>query len=186
MSNEDIMAIASEKMQRSVDALQLSMTKIRTGRANASLLDQIHVSCYGSDTPLNQVASVSVSDSRTLLVTPWDKSLVTEIEKAIYASDLGLNPVLSGDTLRVPIPQLTEERRRDLVKIIKEDAESSRVSVRQFRREANASVKHLIKDKVLNEDEGKKAESDIQDLTDRFIKQIDHMFIEKEKEIMTV
>lgn len=186
MSNEDIMAIAKEKMEKSIVALQDSMSKIRTGRANVGLLDQIHVDCYGADTPLNQIASLSVADSRTLTVTPWDKSLVTAIEKSIYASDLGLNPVLSGDTLRVPIPQLTEERRRSLVKIIKDEAESSRVSIRQFRREANASVKNLLKDKVLNEDEAKKAESDIQLLTDQSIKRIDELFALKEKEIMTV
>ncbi len=177
---------AKSRMTKGIESLKNNMAKIRTGRANASLLDSVMVSCYGTDTPMNQVATVSAIDARTLSVTPWDKSLLASVEKAIHTSDLGLNPAPYEGVIRVPIPQLTEERRKSLVKIIKEEAEHSRVGIRQVRREANQSVKQMVKDKALNDDEGKHLEHSIQQLTDKFIVEIDNLVKQKEQDIMAV
>lgn len=174
------------RMEKSVEALKSQMAKVRTGRAHPSLLDTISVSYYGSDTPLRQVANVSIEDSRTLAITVFDKSLTAAVEKAIMASDLGLNPMSAGTTIRVPLPALTEERRRDLVKLVRAEAENGRVAVRNIRRDANADVKALLKDKEISEDDERKAADEIQKVTDIFIKKIDEVLADKEKELMEV
>lgn len=183
---EDIIKDASERMKKSVAALTTSMAKIRAGRAHTSLLDHLHVSYYGSDVPLSQVANVGVEDSRTLTVTPWEKDMVSVVEKAIMTSDLGVNPMSAGMTIRIPIPPLTEERRRDLVKVAKAEAENARVAVRNIRRDANSTLKELLKEKEISEDEQRGAEEDVQKLTDATIKEIDQVLAEKETDLMEV
>ncbi len=183
---QSIIKEANTRMQKSVEALGQDLTKIRTGRANPALLDHIKVSFYGTDTPLNQVASISVESARMLLVTPWDKSQVQAIEKAIAASELGLNPMPAGTLIRVPLPPLSEERRRELVKIVREAAEGARVAVRNIRRDANQSVKDLLKEKQVNEDEARRAESEMQKLTDKFVAELDKILAAKEAELMEV
>ena len=183
---EDIKKDASQRMQKSVAALKNAMAKIRAGRAHTSLLDQVMVPYYGSDVPLSQVANVGVEDARTLTVTPWEKNMVSVIEKAIMTSDLGVNPNSAGMTIRIPIPPLTEERRRDLVKVAKAEAEQARVAVRNIRRDANSTLKDLLKEKEISEDEERSAEEAIQKLTDTVIKQIDEVLAEKEADLMEV
>lgn len=183
---EDIKKDASERMNKSVGALNTALAKIRAGRAHTSLLDHVMVSYYGSDVPLSQVANVGVDDSRTLSVTPWEKQMVSVIEKAIMTSDLGVNPTSAGLTIRIPIPPLTEERRRDLVKVAKSEAENARVAVRNIRRDANSTLKELLKDKEISEDEERGAEEDVQKLTDKVIKQIEQVLVEKEADLMEV
>jgi ribosome recycling factor len=183
---EDIKKDASERMKKSVSALGTAMAKIRAGRAHTSLLDHLQVSYYGSDVPLSQVANVGVEDSRTLSVTPWEKDMVAVIEKAIMNSDLGVNPNSAGMTIRIPIPPLTEERRRDLVKVAKAEAENSRVAVRNIRRDANSTLKELLKEKEISEDESRGAEDEIQKITDATIKEIDQVLSEKETDLMEV
>jgi ribosome recycling factor len=183
---EDIKQDASERMQKSVTALSTAMAKIRAGRAHVSLLDHVVVPYYGSDVPLSQVANVGVEDSRTLTVTPWEKPMLSVIEKAIMTSDLGVNPNSAGMTIRIPIPPLTEERRRDLVKVAKNEAEGARVAVRNIRRDANSTIKELLKEKEISEDEQRGAEDDIQKLTDGVIKQIEQVLSEKETDLMEV
>ncbi len=174
------------RMEKSVEALKSQMAKVRTGRAHPSLLDTISVSYYGADTPLRQLANVSVEDSRTLAITVFDKSLTAAVEKAIMASDLGLNPMSAGTIIRVPLPPLTEERRRDLVKLVRAEAENGRVAVRNIRRDANADIKALLKDKEISEDDERRAADEIQKVTDIFIKKIDEVLADKEKELMEV
>ncbi len=183
---DEIIADAEVRMGKSIDALKTEFTKIRTGRAHPSLLDQIHVDYYGSDTPINQVANVNVEDSRTLVVTPWEKDMVAKVEKAIMGSDLGLNPATAGTVIRIPMPPLTEERRRDLVKVVKQEAEQARVAVRNIRRDANSDFKDLLKEKEISEDEERKAEERIQKLTDTYVGKIDHVLADKEEELMEV
>jgi ribosome recycling factor len=183
---EDIKKDASERMNKSVGALNTALAKIRAGRAHTSLLDHVMVSYYGSDVPLSQVANVGVDDSRTLSVTPWEKQMVSVIEKAIMTSDLGVNPTSAGLTIRIPIPPLTEERRRDLVKVAKSEAENARIAVRNIRRDANSTLKELLKEKEISEDEARSAEDDIQKLTDSVIKQVDQTLAEKEADLMEV
>jgi ribosome recycling factor len=183
---EDIKKDAADRMQKSVAALGTAMAKIRAGRAHVSLLDHVMVSYYGSDVPLSQVANVGVEDSRTLSVTPWEKQMVQVIEKAIMTSDLGVNPNTAGLTIRIPIPPLTEERRRDLVKVAKAEAENARVAVRNIRRDANSNLKELLKDKEISEDEERGAEDAIQKLTDATIKEIDDILTDKEADLMEV
>jgi ribosome recycling factor len=183
---EDIKKDASERMKKSVAALSTTMAKIRAGRAHTSLLDHLHVPYYGSDVPLSQVANVGVEDSRTLTVTPWEKDMVSVVEKAIMTSDLGVNPMSAGMTIRIPIPPLTEERRRDLVKVAKAEAENARVAVRNIRRDANSTLKELLKEKEISEDEQRGAEEDVQKLTDATIKEIDQVLAEKETDLMEV
>ncbi|GAA0213726.1 MULTISPECIES: ribosome recycling factor [Methylophaga] len=183
---EDIKKDAADRMKKSVAALNTAMAKIRAGRAHTSLLDHLHVSYYGSDVPLSQVANVGVEDSRTLTVTPWEKDMVSVVEKAIMTSDLGVNPNSAGMTIRIPIPPLTEERRRDLVKVAKNEAENARIAVRNIRRDANSTLKDLLKEKEISEDEQRGAEEDIQKLTDATIKQIDDVLAEKETDLMEV
>jgi len=183
---DEITQDAETRMKKSVDALHLELAKIRTGRAHPSLLDQVMVDYYGTMTPIKQVANVVVEDSRTLMVTPWEKQMVAAIDKAIMTANLGLNPATAGLTIRVPMPALTEERRRDLVKVVKHEAENSRVAVRNIRRDANSDFKDLLKDKEISEDEERKAEENIQKLTNKYVALIDETLAIKEKEMMEI
>ncbi|BED89737.1 ribosome-recycling factor [Pseudoalteromonas sp. MM1] len=182
----DIQKDAQERMQKSVAALGSQLSKIRTGRAHPAILDGIMVSYYGADTPLNQVANVTIEDSRTLAIGVFDKSLAQAVEKAIMASDLGLNPMSAGTVIRVPLPPLTEERRKDLIKIVRGEVESGRVAVRNIRRDANGDIKSLLKEKDISEDEARQAEDAIQKLTDKFIKEMDTQLTAKEAELMEI
>ncbi|UJS23983.1 ribosome recycling factor [Thiothrix winogradskyi] len=182
----DIKKDAEQRMHKSIDALRNDLTKIRTGRAHPSLLDQVTVDYYGSDVPLSQVANVSTEDARTLKVVPWEKQMAAKIEKAILTSNLGLNPANDGNAIRVPLPALTEERRRDLVKVVKAEAEGARVAIRNIRRDANSDFKALLKEKEISEDEERRAADDIQKLTDQFIKEVETVLEKKEKELMEV
>jgi ribosome recycling factor len=183
---DEIIKDAEARMGKSVDSLSKELTKIRTGRAHPSLLDQVSVDYYGNTTPINQVANVNVEDSRTLVVTPWEKSMVAAVEKAIMTSDLGLNPATAGTVIRIPMPPLTEERRRDLVKVVKAEAEGGRVAIRNIRRDANSDFKDLLKDKEITEDAARDAEDDVQKLTDKYVAQVDEVLATKEKELMEV
>ncbi|WP_105190803.1 MULTISPECIES: ribosome recycling factor [unclassified Pseudoalteromonas] len=182
----DIQKSAQERMQKSVAALGSQLSKIRTGRAHPALLDGITVSYYGADTPLNQVANVTIEDSRTLAISVFDKSLAQAVEKAIMTSDLGLNPASAGTVIRVPLPPLTEERRKDLIKIVRGEVESGRVAVRNIRRDANSDIKALLKDKDISEDEARQGEDEIQKLTDKYIKEMDAQLSAKEEELMEI
>ncbi|GAA0660527.1 MULTISPECIES: ribosome recycling factor [Rheinheimera] len=182
----DILKDSKTRMEKSVEALKSQLSKIRTGRAHPSLLDGIQVSYYGANTPLRQVANVSVEDARTLTISVFDKTLIQPVEKAILQSDLGLNPMSAGTTIRVPLPPLTEERRRDLVKVVRNEAEGARVAVRNIRRDANADLKTLLKDKEIGEDDERKAADEVQKLTDAFVKKVDEVLADKEKELMEV
>ena len=182
----DIQQDASGRMGKSIDALKKSFTKIRTGRAHPSLLDQVVVSYYGADTPLSQVANVAVDDSRTLSVTPWEKSMMQAIEKAIMSSDLGLNPATNGNIIRVPLPMLTEERRRDLVKLVKAEAENGRVSIRNIRRDANSEIKEALKEKMVSKDDAHAGEEKVQKITDDYIKQVEKLLEEKEADLLSI
>jgi len=183
---EDIKKDAADRMQKSVTALSNAMAKIRAGRAHTSLLDQIMVPYYGSDVALSQVANVGIEDSRTLTVTPWEKPMLSVVEKAIMTSDLGVNPSSAGMTIRIPIPPLTEERRRDLVKVAKNEAEGARIAIRNIRRDANSTLKELLKEKEISEDAERGAEEAVQKLTDATIKQIEAVLAEKESDLMEV
>lgn len=182
----DIYKDAQLRMSKSIESLKHEFSKIRTGRAHPSLLDHVMVSYYGSDTPLSQVANVAVEDARMLTVTPWEQNMVKVIEKAIMTSDLGLNPSTNGMTIRIPLPALTEERRRDLVKIVKHEAENGRVAIRNIRRDANSTVKDALKDKKISEDDAHSAEEKIQKLTDQYIKEIEHQFELKEADLLSI
>ncbi len=171
-------------MSKSIDALQHEFGKLRTGRAQASLLDHVTVPYYGSEVPINQVASVVVSDARTLTVTPWEKKVVPDVEKAILNSDLGLNPISAGDVIRVPLPALTEERRKEMTKVVRHEAENARVAIRNIRRDANQHLKGLIKDEHLAKDEEHRAEEEVQKLTDQFIAKVDELLKAKEQDLM--
>lgn len=185
MINE-IIADAKDRMSKSVEALATQMSKIRTGRAHPSLLDGVMVPYYGSDTPLKQLANITIEDSRTLAITVFDKGSSGAVEKAILTSDLGLNPAGAGNVIRVPLPPLTEERRRDLVKIVRAEAEQGRVAVRNVRRDANSDIKELLKEKEITEDDDRKAQENIQKLTDEFVKKVDELLANKEAELMEV
>lgn len=182
----DIIADVKQRMQKSMESLKTELTKLRTGRAHTSLLDHVKVESYGNLMPLNQVATISVENSRTLMVTPWDKSMVAPIEKAIMTADLGLNPSTAGTTIRVPLPALTEERRKDLTRVVREEGERARVSIRNIRREANNDVKELLKAKDITEDDERRAEASVQKITDDFIAQIDKAVADKEKDLMAI
>jgi ribosome recycling factor len=174
------------RMLKSIDTLKTALLKIRTGRASPGLLDHVKASFYGTDTPLNQVANITVENARTLLITPWDKSSIPAIEKAIMTADLGLNPTTAGTVIRVPMPALNEERRRELVKVVRDEAEGGRVSIRNIRRDANQSLKDLLREKALNEDEERRGQTEIQKLTDKYIAEIDKLLAAKETELMEV
>lgn len=182
----DIKQDAEKKMKKSVESLQHEMTKIRTGRANASLLDHVQVDYYGNLTSLNQLANVTSSDARTLLVTPWEKGMVSAIEKAILNSGLGLNPATAGAAIRVPMPALTEERRKEMIRVVRNEAEQGRVAIRNVRRDANSHLKDLVKDKAISEDDERRASDLIQKLTDKYIHDVDAVLGEKEKDLMEI
>jgi len=183
---DEIVEDAESRMAKSVESLKTELTKIRTGRAHPSLLDQVMVDYYGSMTPIKQIASVVAEDSRTLAVTPWEKPMVAAIEKAIMTANLGLNPASQGTVIRVPMPALTEERRRDLVKVVKAEGEGAKVAVRNIRRDANGDFKDLLKEKEISEDENRKAEERIQKLTDKYVAEVDKVLEVKEKEMMEI
>ncbi len=183
---DDIKKDAGERMSKSVSALKQEFTKIRTGRAHTSLLDHITVEYYGAETPLNQVANVGVEDSRTLIVTPWEKDMVQPIEKAIMSSDLGLNPATAGTVIRVPLPALTEERRKDMIRIVRNEAEGGRIAIRNIRRDAIGDVKDLMKEKLIGEDDERRGEDEIQQITDKYVAEVDAALAEKESELMEV
>ncbi|NCC28103.1 MAG: ribosome recycling factor [Gammaproteobacteria bacterium] len=183
---DDIKKDAAERMAKSVDALSHELAKIRTGRAHPSLLDHVMVSYYGSEMPIRQVANVSAEDARTLAVTPWERNMVQAVEKAIMQSDLGLNPNTAGTVIRVPMPVLTEERRRDLIKVARNEAEQARVAVRNIRRDANHDLKELMKDKMISEDEERRGQELVQKLTDQYIKDVDAVLAEKEADLMSI
>jgi ribosome recycling factor len=186
MSVADIKKAANERMQKSIESLKVSLAKIRTGRAHTGLLDHIHVDYYGSMVPLSNVANVNLADARTITVQPWEKKMVQVVEKAIRESDLGLNPATQGDLIRVPMPALTEERRKELTKVVRSEGEDAKIAVRNVRRDANEQLKKLVKDKLASEDDERRAQDEIQKLTDKFIADVDRMVADKEKEIMTV
>jgi len=182
----DIKKDASGRMDKSVKALELALTKLRTGRAHTSLLDHITVEYYGSEVPLNQCANVNVEDPRTLTVTPWEKTMVQPIEKAIMTSDLGLNPQSAGTVIRVPLPPLTEERRKDMIKLVRHEAEGGRIAVRNIRRDALSDIKELLKEKMIGEDDEHRAHDEIQVITDKHVASIDKVLEQKENELMEV
>ena len=183
---EDIKQDAADRMGKSVEALGHELAKVRTGRAHPSLLDHVTVSYYGSEVPLNQVANVNVEDARTLAVTPWEKTMVKPVEKAIMNSDLGLNPNTAGTVIRVPLPPLTEERRKDLIRVVRQEAEQARVAVRNIRRDANHDLKGLVKEKLIPEDDERRGEEAVQKLTDRYVKKVDALLAEKEEDLMSI
>ncbi|MBO6556717.1 MAG: ribosome recycling factor [Pseudomonadales bacterium] len=183
---DDIKQDAEERMSKTLVSLDAAFAKIRTGRAHPSLLDGISVNYYGSDTPLNQLANITVEDGRTLVISPWEKPLIPDVEKAILKSDLGLNPSTSSDNIRLPMPPLTEENRRDLTKIAKAEAENARVAVRNIRRDANNDLKDFLKEKEITEDEARRGEDQIQQLTDAKVKDIDSALEAKEADLMEI
>ncbi|MCE7913314.1 MAG: ribosome recycling factor [Nitrosomonas sp. PRO4] len=182
----DVKKSAEQKMQKSLEALKVDLSKVRSGRAHTGFLDHITVDYYGAATPINQVASINLIDARTIGVVPWDKKMANAIEKAIRESDLGLNPMPLGETIRVPMPALTEERRRELIKVVKQEGEAVRVAMRNIRRDANGHLKELLKSKEISEDDERRGQDDIQKLTDRYITEIDKVLQIKETELMAI
>lgn len=183
---DDIKKNASERMQKAVDALKHAFVRVRTGRANAALLEHIRVDYYGSEMPLTQVANVAVEDARTISITPWERNMSSVIEKAILNSDLGLTPNSAGTVIRISLPPLTEERRRELVKVVRGEAETARVAIRGARRDANQEIKDLVKEKLISTDDEKRGEADVQKLTDQFVAKVDEVVAAKEKEVMAI
>ncbi len=183
---DDIKKDAMARMAKCVQTFQSDLKKLRTGRAHPSLIEHLKVDYYGSEVPLQQVASISVEEGRTLVVSPWEKSLVQAVEKAIHKSDLGLNPSTAGTVIRITMPPLTEERRRDLTKVVRHDAENARVAVRNVRRDVMADIKEMLKEKLISQDDERRAETEVQKLTDKHVADIDHALAAKEKEIMQV
>ncbi len=186
MNISDVKKNAETKMTKSVDSLKTDLSKVRTGRANTGILDHVQVDYYGNPTPINQVANITLIDGRTIAVQPWEKKMVSAVEKAIRDSDLGLNPSSVGDIIRVPMPPLSEERRKEMVKLVKNEGEDAKVAVRNIRREANEALKKMVKEKECSEDDERRAQDDVQKLTDKYVQQIDKLLAEKEKEVMTV
>lgn len=182
----DIKSDARTRMSKSLEALRHELAKIRTGRAHPSLLEHVHVDYYGTEVPVGQAASVNAEDARTLTVTPWDKSMVPVIEKAILTSDLGLNPTTAGTVIRIPLPPLTEERRRELGKVVHTEGENAKIAIRNIRRDANNHLKDLLKDKKITEDDERRAVSDVQELTDLAVKKVDEIVAEKEQELLEI
>jgi len=183
---DEIIADAQERMEKSLLSLDSAFNKIRTGRAHPGILDSIMVSYYGADTPIQQVANITIEDARTIAVTPWKKNIMGDVEKAIMKSDLGLNPSNNGDVIRIPMPALTEETRKEYTKQAKQEAENTRVAIRNIRRDANSHTKDLLKEKEISEDEERKAEQDIQKITDSFIVRVDAKYEEKEADLLTI
>ncbi len=186
MSIADIKAGIEHKMLQSIEAFRAGLTKIRTGRANPAILDTVHVDYYGSMVPISQVANLSLLDSRTIGVSPWEKNMGAKIEKAIRESDLGLNPASQGELIRVPLPAMTEERRKELTKVVRNEGENAKIAIRNLRRDANESVKRLVKDKLASEDDERRTQEDVQKLTDRYIGEVDKLVAAKEQDIMAV
>ena len=186
MTMDEVRSNAEGKMDQSINAFKVNLTKIRTGRANPALLDTVQVDYYGALLPISQVANVSLIDSRTIGIQPWEKGMGAKIEKAIRESDLGLNPASMGDLIRVPMPAMTEERRRELTKVVRGEGEGAKIAVRSLRRDANEAVKKMVKDKLASEDDQKRSEADIQKITDRHIVAIDQLIAAKEHDIMAV
>lgn len=177
---------AETRMGKSIDSLKHDLSKLRTGRAHPALLEHITVEYYGSDVPLSQVANISVADARMLTVTPWEKNMVPVVEKAIINSDMGLNPATAGEVIRVPLPALTEERRKDLIKIVKQEGEGAKIAIRNIRRDVLSDIKSLLKDKEITEDDERAAQSDIQKITDKYVAEVDKLLVEKEKDLMEI
>ena len=186
MSVAELKKSTDSRMGKSLETLKVNLSKIRTGRAHAGILDHVHVEYYGSPVPLSQVANLNLADARTVTVQPYEKQMAGAIERAIRESDLGLNPISMGETIRVPMPALTEERRRDLTKVVRTEGEDAKIAIRNLRREANEGLKKLVKDKEISEDDERRAQDDVQKLTDRCVAEIDKMVSQKEAEIMTV
>lgn len=186
MSVADVKKSTEQKMQKSLESLKAALQKIRTGRAHTGLLDHVQVDYYGSMVPISQVANVTLVDSRTIGVSPWERKMVQAIDKAIRESDLGLNPSVMGELIRVPMPPLSEERRRELTKVVKGEGEHAKVAVRNLRRDANEQLKRMLKDKSISEDDERRSQDEIQRLTDRYVVEVDRMLADKEKEIMTI
>ena len=183
---EEIKQETLERMEKSITSLESSLQKLRTGRANPALLDSIQIDYYGNLTPLSQVSNISVQDAKTLLISPWEKNLVPDIEKAILTSDLGINPATSGDVIRVILPDLTEETRRDLIKVAKSEAENSKIALRNQRRDANGLLKEYLKEKEISEDDERRGQEIIQNLTDDFISKVEQLFVSKEKDLLEI
>ncbi len=183
---DDLKKDAQARMTKCVHTFQADLKKLRTGRAHPSLIEHLKVDYYGSEVPLQQIASINVEEGRTLVVSPWEKTVVSAIEKAIHKSDLGLNPMTAGTIIRIPMPPLTEERRRDITKVVRHDAESARVAVRNVRRDVMADIKEMLKEKLVSQDDERRAETEVQKLTDRHVAEIDQLLAAKEKEIMQV
>ena len=186
MTVADVKKNTEQKMQKSIETLKGNLAKVRTGRAHPGMLDHIQVDYYGTPTQITQVANVTLLDARTLGVQPWEKKMLAVVEKAIRESDLGLNPATQGDVIRVPTPPLTEERRKEMVKLVKSEAEDGKIAVRNIRRDSNEALKKLLKDKTISEDDERRAQEDVQKLTDKFVAEVDKLVAEKEKEILTV
>ena len=186
MSASQIKTNADQKMQKSIETFKANLAKIRTGRASPGILEHIMVDYYGNPTPISLVANLGLADARTINVTPWEKNMVAVVEKAIRDSDLGLNPATQGAVIRVPMPPLTEERRKELTKVVKSEGEETKIAIRNLRRDANEHLKRLVKDKEISEDEERRAQDEIQKLTDRYVTDVDKLVLEKDKEIMTV
>jgi len=183
---DDIKNETEKRMQKSIESLKKNLTKIRTGRANTSLLDQITLDYYGSIVPLNQVANVGIEDSRTLKITPWEKDMIQPIEKAIMSADLGLNPTTAGMIIRIPLPPLTEERRKDLIRVVKQEGEQSKIAIRNIRRDSLGDIKELLTEKIIGEDDERKGQNEIQLLTDRFVDEVDKNIALKEEDLMII
>ena len=186
MTVADVKKNAEQKMHKSIDTLKADLAKVRTGRAHVGILDHVMVDYYGNPTNITQVANVTLIDARTIGVQPWEKKMVGAVEKAIRDADLGLNPSTQGDVIRVPTPPLTEERRREMVKLVKSEAEDAKIAIRNIRRDANEALKKLLKDKACSEDDERRAQDEVQKLTDKFVTEVDKLVAEKEKEVLTV
>ncbi|MFZ6644320.1 ribosome recycling factor [Undibacterium sp. TJN25] len=186
MTVVDVKKNTEQRMQKSIETLKSDLSKVRTGRAHTGILDHVQVDYYGSPTHITQVANVTLIDARTIGVQPWEKKMISAIEKAIRDADLGLNPSTQGDMIRVPTPPLTEERRKEMVKLVKTEGEDSKIAIRNIRRDANESLKKLLKDKACSEDDERRAQDDVQKLTDKFVSEVDKLLAEKEKEVLTV
>lgn len=186
MTVADVKKNTEQRMQKSIETLKADLSKVRTGRAHTGILDHVMVDYYGTATNLSQVANITLIDARTIGVQPWEKKMLAQVEKAIRDADLGLNPSSQGDVIRVPTPPLTEERRKEMVKLVKTEGEDAKIAVRNIRRDANESLKKLLKDKAISEDDERRAQDDVQKLTDKFVAEVDKLLAEKEKEVLTV
>jgi ribosome recycling factor len=186
MTPAEVKKSTEQKMQKSIETLKLDLAKVRTGRAHVGILDHVMVDYYGTPTQITQVANLTLLDARTIGVQPWEKKMIAAIEKAIRESDLGLNPATVGDLIRVPTPALTEERRKEMVKLVRGEAEDAKIAIRNIRRDANETLKKLLKDKAISEDDERRTQDEVQKLTDKFVAEVDKLVVEKEKDVMTV